>query len=385
MAARRAILIGNGRYPEEKQLSPLVGPPNDVRYLAEVLENPEMGAFEIEQYIDVEHYRLLPNLEHRLAKARHDDTLLVYYSGHGKVDFRGQLCLTTLNTRLEALQTTSVPLPVLKSLIDSSPCKSILLMLDCCFSGAAAKAFVRSTVEDQLTLVQGAGLHILTSATSIETSLEREHEVSGEVLGDFTRCIVDGIRSGEADVDNDAEITVTEIRRYLRGRIRGQSPRYWGLETSGDLLIARNPAPKPAALPLPLLEAMENPLPSVREGAVHHLGELLGGSNLGLSLAARAALARLADDDSRRVSSAARELLDRYPRPEPGEPAAEPEPTASDLPDFLVAPPREVTPAPVEVAAEEEVVTEEVVTEEVEKEEPATATASAPAVEAGAG
>jgi uncharacterized caspase-like protein len=41
-------------------------------------------------------------LETTLREARPDDLILVYFSGHGKQDFGGQLCLTTVNTRLSA-------------------------------------------------------------------------------------------------------------------------------------------------------------------------------------------------------------------------------------------------------------------------------------------
>jgi len=313
-----ALLIGSARYPQEPQLTELAGPRNDVEHLAEVLANPEIGAFDVRKFVDVEHYTLLPVVESTLRNAQRDDLILLYYSGHGKLDFRGQLCLATVNTKLDALLSTSLPLPHVKSLVDNSRSEQIILILDCCFSGAAAKAFVRSAVDDQLKLTReesGTGLHILTSATEIQTSHEREREEGGMVLGVFTRSILEGIKSGEADVDNNGDITVTDLQRYVQGRVRGQKPRYWGLEASGDLIIARSPVIRPAELPRELQAALESPFAGVREGAVRELGRLLRGPHKGLALAAHAALTQLKYDDSRLVAAAAAEILGAYSPP----------------------------------------------------------------------
>jgi uncharacterized caspase-like protein len=244
MASRRiALLIGNGAYPREPELVPLAGPANDVRHLAEVLGSPTAGAFdEVKTFVDREHHAIAPELEETLAEAGHDALVLIYYSGHGKLNSRGQLCLATVNTRLSQLHSTSLPLPTLKTLIDESRCRQVLLILDCCFSGAAGKAFLRGTVDDQLLLSaqESSGLHILSSSTALEVSREREHEDGGEVMGNFTRCMVEGMRSGAADLNGDGVVTLSELREYVGRNLRGQSPRYWGIEAGGDPPVARN-------------------------------------------------------------------------------------------------------------------------------------------------
>lgn len=243
MPRRIALLIGNGAFPREPELAALAGPANDVRHLAEVLGSPALGAFdEVKTFVDAEHHAIAPEVEETLAEAAADATVLIYYSGHGKLNSRGQLCLATVNTRLSQLHSTSLPLPTLKTLIDESRCRQVLLILDCCFSGAAGKAFLRGTVDDQLLLSaqESSGLHILSSSTGLEVSRERENEAGGEVMGNFTRCLVEGIRTGDADANGDGVITVSELREYVGRNLRGQSPRYWGIEAGGDPPVARN-------------------------------------------------------------------------------------------------------------------------------------------------
>jgi serine/threonine protein kinase len=73
------------------------------------------------------------------------------------------------------------------------------------------------------------------------------------------------------------------------------------------------PSAPETELPLSLRQAIENPIPEVREGAVRTLETLLTGSQPGLAATAMAALQRLAEsDDSRRVSQAAAKALADY-------------------------------------------------------------------------
>ena len=293
MPSRIALVIGNGRFPKAPQLAALAGPANDVRYLGAVLADEQFGRFEVRQFLDRPHYELLEAIEETLDAARPDDFMLIYYSGHGKL-LGNQLCLATASTRLEALYATSIPLPSLRVLIERSRVNQTVLLLDCCFSGAAGKAWAtRGSADDVLGQEPASGLHILTSATSIQVSTEREREAGGEVLGDFTRCVVDGIRSGAADVDQGGEITVQELRTYVDRNLRGQRPRYWGIEASGDPIVAWNRAggeqlrrdeeerPRTELAKGELGQAVQSPRLGVRDESTHQSDwQLYAGENL---------------------------------------------------------------------------------------------------------
>jgi len=66
-------------------------------------------------------------------------------------------------------------------------------------------------------------------------------------------------------------------------------------------------------LPEDLVQAIASWIPEARETAISRLEKLLTGRHRGLELAARTALAALADDDSRRVSVAAQRCLATHP------------------------------------------------------------------------
>ena len=238
MARRIAILVGNARFQPESELGPLMGPPNDVAALAAVLEDADRGGFEVQQFVDARKDAVLPVIDEVLSAAESDDLVLLFYAGHGKLDASGRLCLATSETRAAALRSTSIPVSELKELVAQSSAGSVVLLLDCCFSGAIGKEF-RGGVDDQLALMQDTqGLHILTAATGLQTAREGDADSHGKTMGAFTRVIVDGISSGAADRDGDGVILLSDLRRHLNETIRGQTPKYFAHDASGDPRIA---------------------------------------------------------------------------------------------------------------------------------------------------
>ena len=95
------------------------------------------------------------------------------------------------------------------------------------------------------------------------------------------------------------------------------------------------------------MQALEHPLATVREGAVRELKRFLIGSDAGLAKAARTAAEQARDDDSRRVASAAAEILaavaleraEPVPLPTPT-PEPQPVPTPESGEKSSTAPPQ---------------------------------------------
>src|SRR6185436_4902692 len=102
----------------------------------------------------------------------------------------GSLCLATRETEAGALRSTSITGSELKQMIKNSDARAVVLLLDCCFSGAIGKEFggIRGGVDDQLRLMHAdaQGLHILTASTGTQTVKERTVDADGKVMGAFT-------------------------------------------------------------------------------------------------------------------------------------------------------------------------------------------------------
>ena len=129
----------------------------------------------------------------------------------------------------------------------------------------------------------------------------------------FTHYMIEGLRTGAADRDEDGLITIDELYDYVYEHVLNDTPKQtpgkWAFGQQGDIVIAHNAAASRTKLPPEIEEAVRSTLPSVRLEAVRELDIILRGRHPGRSNAAREVLKRLAEDDSRRVAAAAVEML----------------------------------------------------------------------------
>jgi hypothetical protein len=192
---------------------------------------------------------------------------------------------------------------------------------------------------------------VITASSAMEYAFEGDQLADTRELSPsvFTSALVEGLETGEADRDQDGQVALDELYDYVYDKVRAatpnQTPCKWTFGVQGDLYIARRarPVTTPAPLPAELQQAIDNPFADVRAGAVQQLARLLQGRHAGLALAARLALERLTEDDSRRVSAAATAALDAQTQP-----VASPQPASSPQPGRpKPAPPRLVLSATV--------------------------------------
>lgn len=232
---RRAFLVGATQFPLDETLAPLRGPANDVAALARLLGEPGRGGWEVETLVDRPAGEVLSTLDEAFSEAGPRDRVLLFYAGHGKLDSAGRLCLAAADTRPRALFSTSIPARSLRDMIEASRAASTVLLLDCCYSGAIGSDLARGDVNSQMSLLgEAQGLYILTASTRVQAAKEAETERDGTVLGRFTDAILRGIESGEADLDGDGVVTLSELNRHLARTVRGQTPQFWAREASGD-------------------------------------------------------------------------------------------------------------------------------------------------------
>jgi Caspase domain len=248
VAERLAFLIGNQTFRSDSGLLPLQGPANDVAALGRLLRDPGRGRFTVREYLNKTHDGILPELDQALGAAERGDLFLIYYSGHGKLDRQGRLCLATADTRQNALITTSIPARHLRDLVEESDCDQVVLLLDCCYSGAVEDG-LRGDVTSALHTVEDArGFYIMTASTGLQAAREMAVAPGGAVMGRFTAAIVSGIESGAADAGQKGKILVSDLRRYLSRVIKGQTPQFFDRKASGDPLISFSPAAATSSL-----------------------------------------------------------------------------------------------------------------------------------------
>jgi WD40 repeat protein len=240
---RFGILIASSRFPEEPKLSELRCPENDVDGLLDVLMASDRGQFDKSGTVvfkNAPSYHILRTINQTLKRAAKEDLVLIYYSGHGKQDLAGRLYMATADTSIESLESTSLPVDRILGFIEIATCSKIVLILDCCYSGAVGTVFFKSSLGDRLQqAAKGRGTFILTASTGLQTAVEKE----GERYGLLTKHIIEGIQTGAADRDEDGLISVDELYSYVHDQVLDESPQEPEMysKARGDVIISQSP------------------------------------------------------------------------------------------------------------------------------------------------
>ncbi len=352
---RSALIVASDDYTDPG-LRRLRAPASDAQALAGVLRDPRIGGFEVRTLLNEPAHEVNLAVEEFFADRRPDDLLLLHFSCHGVKDEGGELYFATANTKLRRLGATAVAADFVNRRMNRSRSRRVVLLLDCCYAGAfergmTARAGTEVGIETQF---GGRGRAVITASSAMEYAFEGDQladtlELSPSV---FTSALVEGLETGEADRDQDGQVALDELYDYVYDQVRAatpnQTPCKWTFGVQGELYIARRarPVTTPAPLAPELQQAVDHPLAAVRAGAVQELARLLQSRHAGLALAARLALERLTEDDSRMVSAAATAALSEQGTPASLEPAP-PHAAPSEPPPPQPAPPELVLSATV--------------------------------------
>jgi uncharacterized caspase-like protein len=216
MVKKVALLVGVGNY--QQGLSPLPSATKDARALKQVLQHPDIGGF-----AEIDTTLLSNQPQNKIADAIYslfnncssDDLVLFYFSGHGVKDEKGNLYIATPTTRIDqnkrVLPYTAISASFIKEQMTASSSRRQVVILDCCFSGAFARG---------LTLGNKSWA-VLTSSDTVEYSYAPELCE----LSIYTRYLIEGIKTGVGDLNNDGNISVDELYEYTKKKVKEISPK----------------------------------------------------------------------------------------------------------------------------------------------------------------
>jgi formylglycine-generating enzyme required for sulfatase activity len=312
----RALLIATSRYTD-KRLPALSSTVIDVAGLQQVLADPRIGDFEVTACVDAPWREWLPRIEGFFSQARRDEQLLLYICGHAVKDSEGRLYFAASDTSLSLLLSTGVPASFIHEASSASPSRRVVMILDTCFGRAFVDAGAVNPGEH---FSAGAGRVVITASNAYQYVLAGEPPDTDWQPSLLSRHIIHGLRTGEADIDGDAQVTSLDLIKYMETRVPAetelQRPRRWVFGLEGDLVVASNPAPRAGGLPLVITKLMEDSLEEIRLMAVPLLERLLADPSPPTALAARQALQRLQQDVSAAVTGAAASVLQKAMPPD---------------------------------------------------------------------
>ncbi|WP_435642657.1 caspase family protein [Streptomyces sp. H49] len=239
-ALSRAVLAGVSSYAKLESL-PAVA--NNLRDLAAVLASP------LSWELPPGHCTVVgePSTSHDLldpisrAADEAEDTLLVYFAGHGLLDGRGELFLG-LPGSVQGRSHTGVPYQALREILMDSRAQRHVIILDCCMSGRAL-----GTMSGQDLLADQAevdGSYLLAASPENGVALAPPGEKHTAFTGELLRLVREGIRGPARELDLDA--IYQQLRRHLAAQGR-PIPQRRARNAAGRIILADNPAFDPVA------------------------------------------------------------------------------------------------------------------------------------------
>ncbi|MEU4762260.1 caspase family protein [Actinosynnema sp. NPDC023794] len=317
---RRALLIATDTY-RDPTFGALRAPRLDAAELDVVLSDPAIGGFDTEVLVNEPVQHLRERIETVLGQAGHDDLVLLYLSGHGVKARLGDLHFVTTDTRHTVLATTSLDAAFVRRQIDDSLAGQVAVWLDCCYGGAFPSGMLPRATEDVdvvQQLAEGRGCAVMTASTHIQYAYEPvgDHVDDRAEPSVFTKAIIDGLRTGDADLDHDGEISARDLYGYVHDRVRRTNPDQTPTSSgtlSGDLRIAYAGTPLPAGLPDELRRLLRSAEDGFRRAGLRILDDRARAGDQ-TSLAALRALAEGADQV---LAAAVRDILTARTTPAP--------------------------------------------------------------------
>ena len=249
---RQAVIVGINDY-KDPTITKLRGAENDAKDFYERLKEPNIGNFAVPD----DHYLIGEDATcKRIRKAISDllwqtdpcDLALFYFSGHGFVDGRGNGYIAPCDMLRDESVVYGINMRELKQIIlDSVNKSSVLMILDCCYSGIPTKGdksipHVKTPYDsyfgDLDTERGGEGKIILASSEADQVSKEIPDCTHGNGSvphphGAFTFYLIEGL-DGKA-ADQTGIITLGRLYEYVSNQLvnKGkQQPKLFAADAS---------------------------------------------------------------------------------------------------------------------------------------------------------
>jgi hypothetical protein len=202
---------------------------NDGKSVSNILEE--------QKYVLPEKWKLIGKVEGNAMRdaifdffresAEANDTLLFYFSGHGVTDGDGDYYFASSDIDHEIPDKSGYSFEYLKNMLTKTRARNAVIILDCCFSGAAElgrkggpSEATRARGKIRNTFREGAGKCILASSLEGQSSYampDGEHSR-------FTYFLLEGMRGGDGQAVNyEGYVTPYTLSTYIFNAITGVS------------------------------------------------------------------------------------------------------------------------------------------------------------------
>ncbi len=156
-----------------------------------------------------------------------------FFSGHGSPnESDGSAYIVPYDASVTAVSATSIALSDATATLSASKAKDVTMLVDACFSGAGGRSVLPKGARPLVRVREAdptPNLALFASATGAQIS---GPSLDG-TMGLFTKYVVEGIATGQADGDGDGQLTLRELADRVSPRVsreakksqRDQTPR----------------------------------------------------------------------------------------------------------------------------------------------------------------
>lgn len=249
-SASAAVLIGTSRYLHLPQL-PAVE--TNIADLSKILQDPTVWGLPDANTLTVADPETPAAFLDPVYTAgeRAEDTLLVYYCGHGLRDSDSADLYVSLTGSRESSGYTAVEYRHLRAAILASPARRKIVVLDCCFSGRAARTLSSPGALAAQAGIQGA--YVLTASPKDHVALAPEGERHTAFTGELLHVLDNGLPEAPDTLDLETLFRAVDARLGARNRPRPQRSQE---NDVGRLPLVRNRAKaSPSAPAGPVIDA----------------------------------------------------------------------------------------------------------------------------------
>lgn len=220
---RYAVIIGISVYQDERlNLRYTV---NDAQGLFDVLTDPLYGAIPKENVqLLLSEQATTANIKKALnglrRKSTPDDTVIIYYSGHGAQE-EDQTYWVTYDADIDDLLSTALNSNDIRDMLDRISSKQLITFLDSCYSAATVKRTHQSRsvpTEVPWEKFTGEGRVMISASNGKELSLELDEYRHGV----FTYYLLEGLK-GKADLNQDGYVEVEEIWDFVKRQVQDKA------------------------------------------------------------------------------------------------------------------------------------------------------------------
>ncbi|MFJ9410137.1 tetratricopeptide repeat protein [Streptomyces sp. NPDC101393] len=240
-SASAAVLIGTSSYQHLPQLKAVQRNTSD---LADILCDPTVWGLppaRCPTVLDPSTPAELLDPVYALGRES-TDTLLVYYCGHGLRDSESADLYLGLTGSREGAGYTATEYRHLRSALLASPARRKIVILDCCFSGRAARMLSSPNALAAQAGIDGA--YVLTASPRDHVALAPEGERNTAFTGELLHLLSNGVSEAPETLDLETLFRALEARLSSKNRPRPQRSQE---NDVGRLPLVRNRARASAA------------------------------------------------------------------------------------------------------------------------------------------